>query len=512
MTTAMNPKATQKLSRLLADFVYLNDANNCDVSGLTMDSRQVNNGDVFLACRSVNQREHGKIYASVAFEKGAAAVLVDVDHGQSLDVDMQSLQQRTGKPVIAVEHLDRKLGELASRFYGNPSALLNVVGVTGTNGKTSCTQFLAQALTDETTQCGLIGTLGNGLWGQLQHTLFTTPLALDVHRLLAQMQQQGARDVVMEVSSHGLEQGRTNAVSFDIAVLTNLSRDHLDYHGDMQAYKLAKQKLFHLPTLKSAVLNLDDSFGLELIDVLEPQVQCIGYSLSNESNPRCECVQGRILENNSRGMRIHITSPWGEGELVTHLIGQFNASNLLAVVSTLLAMQIPFTEILQRMTNVQAPAGRMERFASGAAMPTVVVDYAHTPDALEKVLITLRELCEGSLWVVFGCGGDRDKGKRPQMGAVAETYADYVVVTNDNPRTEDAAAIIEDVLAGIKSKSAIQVQMDRKLAIVDAVKKAAVNDVVLIAGKGHEDYQIIGKDRIHFSDREIVQQLMQEAA
>jgi UDP-N-acetylmuramoyl-L-alanyl-D-glutamate--2,6-diaminopimelate ligase len=317
----------------------------------------------------------------------------------------------------------------------------------------------------------------------------------------------------MEVSSHGLEQGRVSGVEFDIAVLTNLSRDHLDYHGDMESYAQAKAKLFACSSLQTAVLNIDDEFGKDLAAHIPDEVQKIGYSLELEaSNLVDKLVTGRIESLDHSGIVIAIKSPWGKGKIKSSLLGRFNAQNLLAVLSTLLAMKLPVDKAIAAVSVVDAPAGRMERFGGADMKPVVVIDYAHTPDALRNALSTLRDHCQGDLWVVFGCGGDRDTGKRSEMGSIAEVLADHVILTDDNPRTEDAKGIVADILSGISNRSIVEVEHDRATAIRSALKQAVSNDMVLIAGKGHEDYQIIGQEKHHFSDREVVEDFLGVAA
>lgn len=507
-----NAKRQKTLSRLLADFARLEDGQNVDVSGVTMDSRTLQAGDLFFACRSVNGREHGSCYAGAAFEKGASAVLVDVDAQQDLSAELIELGKEFSRPVVAIESLDQLAGVIAARFYDQPSEAMKMVGVTGTNGKTSVSQYISQCLSAAKCSCGIIGTLGTGLWGELQMTGFTTPLAVQVQQTLAQLREQGAQAVAMEVSSHGLEQGRVSGVDFNVAVLTNLSRDHLDYHGDMENYAQAKARLFKIASLNSAIVNLDDDFGRSLVKQIALGVNVVGYSLEVENSELVnDLVSGRIERLDRSGMVVNVTSPWGQGQFRSHLLGRFNAQNLLAVLATLLVLDVPFEQALKLVGEVKAPAGRMEVFG-GESQPIVVVDYAHTPDALRNVLATMRDHCLGRLWVVFGCGGDRDKGKRPEMAEIAEALADGVVITDDNPRSENAQSIVNDILNGIKERSVVVVEHDREKAIRYAVTQATNNDMVLVAGKGHEDYQLVGDQRLHFSDREVVQDILGVAA
>ena len=502
----------KNLHRLMADFAHLEDVQDCDVLTITADSRTCETGSLFLACRSAGNHAPQKSYVENALRSGACAVAIDVEEGEVLGEEFIRYGQSFQCPVFAVANLDQKLGLIAARFYDHPSRDLQLVGITGTNGKTSASQFIAQCLHTAESPCGVIGTLGTGLWGNLDKSLFTTPLAVDVQKMLATIRDQQAATVVMEVSSHGLAQGRVNGVEFDVAVLTNLSRDHLDYHGTMENYAQAKSKLFQLPKIRVGIVNLDDDFGRSLIKSMHPDARCVGYSLELEqAPPGCELISGRIKTLTATGMEIEVTTPNGKGHFQTTLLGRFNASNLLAVLAVLLQLDVPFSDALDRLSKVSAPAGRMEQFG-GNQQPLVVVDYAHTPDALEKVLATLREHCVGMLWAVFGCGGDRDKGKRPEMAAIAEALADKVVVTDDNPRTESALAIVQDVVSGFSKIDAIHIEHDREKAIQFAIQSASANDMVLIAGKGHEDYQIIGNERHYFSDRAVVLSCLQEAA
>ncbi len=490
--TAAARSPDMSLCGLLAGFAAVDAANDCHVSGLALDSRRVQAGDLFFACRG--SRSHGNAFVADAIRAGAVAVAVEAGDAAAV--------ADAGVPVVAVDQLAEKVGPIAARFFGDPSTHLKMIGVTGTNGKTSCSQFLAQALHSNAAPCGVIGTIGSGLCGDLLPSSHTTPDAIALQALLARMHDLGARHVVMEVSSHGLEQKRVSGVAFDVALLTNLSRDHLDYHGDMAAYALAKRRLFESPGLRWAVLNLDDALGRVLFDTLPASLPRIGYTLAGAPTVG-QVVQGVALNLHGGGLEMMVRSPWGEGRLQSTLLGRFNAANLLGTLAALLALEVPLDVALARLAAVQAPAGRMERFG-GDDQPLVVVDYAHTPDALEQVLETLREHCRGTLWCVFGCGGDRDRGKRPQMAEVAERIADRVVVTDDNPRHEDPARITADILAGMARPSDHCVERDRAAAITGAIAEAGAGDVVLVAGKGHEDYQIIGDERRHFSDREVV--------
>ncbi len=499
------------LRELFADISANAELAAISITGLTTDSRDVVVGDLFLACRSA--AGDGREFIGHALVAGALVVAVDVVPGEELQSGLRDLASKYGATIFAVPGLAEQIGRIAAHFYGDPSLFMRVIGVTGTNGKTSCSQFIAQCLHNAEEPCAVIGTLGSGLWGSLTPTGFTTPLAVALQRSLAEFRAAGARFVSMEVSSHGLAQGRTDATRIEVALLTNLSRDHLDYHGDMEAYAGAKRKLFQLPGLRVAVLNLDDEFGQRVANEIPVGVARIGYSMAQHpAAADFPVIHARALPRETAGLRLQIFSPWGDGELQSDLLGGFNAENLLAVLGGLLALDIPFATALEKLAKVQPPPGRMERFGGVFGQPLVVVDYAHTPDALEHVLGTLREYCRGKLWAVFGCGGDRDRGKRPQMGAIVERLADHVVLTDDNPRSESARDITKDILAGMANPAAVVVQHDRQLAIAYAVAAASADDIVLVAGKGHEDYQIIGNQRRLFSDRVVVRELLDKVA
>lgn len=501
MAAAVNRQAPAMLGQLVAGLADAGAAAALEIDALTLDSRKVTEGSLFLAC--AGSREHGAAYIDMALEKGAAAVLVEPGSGIG-QLPVELLQQGRDVPIIPVADLRRRAGEIAERFYQHPSRALTMIGVTGTNGKTSVSHFIAQALSGPA-PCGVIGTLGSGLFGALESAGGrTTPDPVTLHAELAAMRDAGAKQAVMEVSSHGLDQGRVSGVSFDVAVFTNLSHEHLDYHGDMHSYAAVKRALFQWPGLKSAVINLDDEYGRAWLKDLPEGCSAIGYSLEGGSTGyginelKCDDL---LLSD--EGISFRIRSPFGSGRLESTLLGRFNAANLLAALGALLAVGIPFDKAVERLSAVSTVPGRMERYG-GEGQPMVVVDYAHTPDALEHVLKALAEHCSGQLWCVFGCGGERDQAKRPMMGRVAERYADHVIVTNDNPRGEDPFTILEQILAGVEEPDAVYVLYDRAEAIERAIKLAAADDVVLIAGKGHESEQCVGDTCIPFSDREQV--------
>ena len=482
------------LSALLQGIVDLKPEADRNISGMSLDSRDIQAGDLFLACAGRNH--NGASFIDAAINNGAVAVLWETQPGiQAIPLAYRPVSKGKTVPVIAVPDLSQLAGILADRFYGQPSRALFVCGVTGTNGKTSVSQFLAHTLSADA-PAGVIGTLGHGLYQHLEMGRHTTPDAVTVHRWLAELREQGAASVAMEVSSHALHQGRVNGVLFDCAVFTNLSRDHLDYHGDMQSYAAAKAGLFSMPGLRYAVINSDDSTGRELLPRLPNTLRVLRYGLEAEHQPD---VLGKCLSLSADGVEVELETPHGTGRFHSRLLGRFNISNLLAVLAVLLLSGIPLQGALARLATVKPVAGRMETFG-GDAKPLVIVDYAHTPDALEQVLKALREHCRGRLWCVFGCGGDRDAGKRPLMGAIAEALADVVIVTNDNPRSEDLEQILADIKQGMTAPELIQTQPDRRQAIAAAIAQAKPGDVVLVAGKGHEAWQQIGDTRIPFSD------------
>lgn len=450
--------------------------------GMTADSRRVQRGDVFLAYPGATH--DGRAHIAQAIHAGAAAVLW-APEGFAWDAAWSV-------PHLPVAALREQAAALASAWHGAPSQALWMTGITGTNGKTSVSHWLAQALTALGRKTAAIGTLGNGFPGAFAKDSHTTPDAVTLQGLLAGYRDMGAAGVAMEVSSHGLDQGRVAEVAFDVAILTNLSRDHLDYHGSMQAYGDAKARLFQWPGLKTAVVNADDAYGAQLVAQLSvPQV--IRYGLEH-GDLRARMQADRL------GLQLEITSPWGEGTLRSPLLGAFNAYNLLAALGGLLAVGVDMAAALAVLHDVRAVAGRMQIVEGHPGKPVVVVDFAHTPDALEKVLSALKALLcgRGRLICVFGCGGGRDTGKRPLMGAAVAAVADRAIVTSDNPRHEEPAAIVDHILAGMPAGQTVM--LDRRAAIQAAVREAGAEDLVLLAGKGHEDYQEIHGVKHPFSD------------
>ncbi len=481
------------------------DSLNVKITRLMTDSRAVQAGDTFVAYPG--EKQDGRQYIAQAIAQGANAVIYEKHvFGPKRQSHNFEWDERWQLPHLAVSDLRHKTGWLADAVMESPSQHLHVIGITGTNGKTSTSHWISQGLSDAGKKCALIGTLGNGFSGDLQPTVNTTPEAISVHGLFAEYLQQDAAAVAMEVSSHALAQGRVNGVRFDIAMLTNLSRDHLDYHGDMDSYAASKRKLFDWESLRCVVLNLDDAFGAGLVEELSgSQVDVIGYGLSDAALKLAErqgirMVYGRIREMSARGLSLSVHSSWGGAELHSGLLGRFNAENLLGVLAVLLASDVALDVAVNSLGRMQAVAGRMQRLG-GASQPTVVVDYAHTPDALEKVLLTLREGSgdDKKLICVFGCGGDRDRGKRAMMGKVAERFADHSVVTSDNPRNELPENIIAEIVGGMNAGKH-EIVIERSVAIAQAIARARQQDTVLIAGKGHEEYQEISGVKYTFSD------------
>ena len=466
------------------------------VNDLTLDSRAVAPGSLFLALKG--RTHHGLKFAEQAVARGARAVLYE----DSPDAVAPSLG--AGVFVAAVPQLSQRASTIADRFFGAPSQSLTMAGITGTNGKTTCAWLLAQALQFCGRPAAYMGTLGYGRPPAVTATEHTTSDAVSVQRHLAALRSLGAECVSMEVSSHALDQDRVAAVRFNTAAFTNLTRDHLDYHGTMEAYCLAKARLFVWPSLVNCVINIDDGFGQQLAS--RPlQARLVVTTQRRTTAPKqAEFVRASRVTPDPAGLVIGVDSSWGPGELTVRLIGEFNVDNVLTVLAVLLAWNIPLSQAIRALEQCRAASGRMEMFGGRGLTPLAIVDYAHTPDALAKALSAARLHCRGQLRVVFGCGGDRDAGKRPLMGRIAAELADDIIVTDDNPRTEDPGSIVADILAGIAGGAPVIVEHDRALAIRMGLQRSGPDDVVLIAGKGHEEYQIYGKERRPFVDQAIV--------
>lgn len=460
-------------------------------TGVADDSRQVMPGDLFLAYPG--DLADGRRYIDKAIERGAVAILWQAggDFAWNPALTVANLQ---------VDTLRQLAGPLAHAVYGHPSEGLSLIAITGTNGKTTISQFVARAFAKP---CAVIGTLGAGFPGALLETGFTTPEATTLMRYLAEFREQRAAACALEASSIGIEEGRMNGARVDVAIFTNFTRDHLDYHGSMEAYAAAKAKLFSWPRLRTAIINLDDELGLKLVRETSA-MRVLGYAIGEAKRDFPALVRAEELVETPFGQHFVLVLPNGRAEVETSLVGRYNVSNLLAVAAVLHDAGMQPGEVARRIADLTPPPGRMERIG-GDAEPLIVVDYAHTPDALDNALGALRSVADargGRLVVVFGCGGDRDKGKRPQMGRVAEQRADHALVTSDNPRSEVPQSIIDDVLAGM---SHAEVEIDRALAIRRAVLEADARDVILLAGKGHEAYQEVAGIRMPFSDVEQAQ-------
>ena len=478
-----------KLYELLSPWVEV-PIPDVEISGLQNDSRHVMPQDLFIAYPGA--AADGRLFIEQAFQAGAVAIVYEPEQWPL------SVLLPGHIPCLAIPGLAKQLAAIASRFYGNPSHQLSVTGVTGTNGKTTIAYQLAQAYSILGGTAAYIGTIGQGRVNALQALYNTTPDALCLQRLLHDYQQQGLQHVCMEVSSHALSQQRVDHIEFKDAIYTNLSHDHLDYHHTMEAYAAAKAQLFSMPLLEHAILNHDDAYCALMTKQLPKTCETFTYGLQQGSD-----VRVLSYDTHMSGSHLLIDSPWGKHELSVGLLGTFNIYNSLAVLTSLLATGVKPAEVIDVMSKIEAAPGRMELVLQ---KPCVIVDYAHTPDALDNVLSTLQQLKKGRLGVVFGCGGDRDKTKRPMMGRIASQYADFVIVTSDNPRTEDPLTIVNEVAAGLLPTSHAIKMLDRKEAIHHALEMASEDDIILIAGKGHESYQEIGKTRFVFSDQDVVRE------
>ena len=498
MSLVMNSAQNfHSLSDLLAGIADVPIDANPLITGITLDSRKVDSGDLFIALPGT--RQHGNNYIDAAISQGASSVIYDaateLPTGLKCDI-----------PLIKVSDISQQAGYIASRFYNEPSKSMRVTGITGTNGKTTCCVLLAQAFKSLGARPGIIGTLGMGLWGKMTASTHTTPDAVTLQSEMSLLRDQGSDELLMEVSSHGLEQGRVCGTDFNIAVLTNLSQDHLDYHGSMQDYAAAKAKLFQKHELETAIVNADDDFGKELLAGTINARQVFSYGLHTDDS-KAGNVRVIDIELHAAGLKLHVDSPWGELRIDSKLMGRFNAYNLLACAAVLLAAGYKPDEVGRALSIAESAAGRMQCFSSGHA---TVVDFAHTPDALQQVLIALREhIPARRLICVFGCGGDRDQAKRPMMGRIAEQFADVVIITDDNPRFEEAAAIRADILAGMQ-EAGIEIA-NRRQAIKAAWAMAEHDDIILIAGKGHETTQQLGDLKVPFSDIDVVTELLSES-
>lgn len=454
------------------------------------DSRHVLPGDVFLAMPGLTV--DGRAFMQQAVDHGAGTIYYEQIGSEHFTLP------KTHVPLIPIEHLSRHQGNIAAEFYGFPSRELTLIGITGTNGKTSTSYFIAQCLSET----AVLGTTGYGRLNQLKKLAHTTPMAADIQRILRELIDSGFASVAMEVSSHALDQHRVVGVDYDMAVFTNLSRDHLDFHGDMAHYAEAKKKLFSWPTLQSAIVNSDDLIGQEIMREHEGRYSLLTYSMHHQAD-----ISVLDIQPIQKGFRVDVQTPWGRATFCIPLLGLFNIQNCLAVIGVLGCMGVSLADIVSKIAHLKSAPGRMEVIAK-TDVPTVVIDFAHTPDALEQTVSALRDHCKGALYCVFGCGGNRDPGKRPLMGAIASRFCDHVIITNDNPRHENPEAIAASIAQAVDPLKLSAVILDRREAIIRALEMASVNDVILIAGKGHEDYQIVGDDVLPFNDGVVVRELL----
>ncbi len=484
--------AQKRLSDLVKGWVSVPAGLDCWVGDIQQDSREIRRGALFIAAEGVNTQ--GSDYIDQAIENGASAIVLPGENSQ--------VYERNNVIFVELPQVRPVTGEIAHRFFGQVTRGMTVVGVTGTNGKSSVTHYIAELATALGTPAAVIGTLGIGKPGALQAGTHTTPDAVSVHRHMARLFEEGNKLVAMEVSSHALDQYRVGGVQFDVAVFTNLTRDHLDYHGTMQAYGEAKQQLF-LGEKVQRVINLDDSTGQAWLQEFGAE-RTLSYSADGASGSAT--VQALAPQYSQEGIRFSLLVDGQSQAATVPLVGAFNLSNTLAAIAGMLALGYELSTVVSGLCALQAVPGRMERLptpVSQSDSPVVIVDYAHTPDALSVVLRALRVHCQGALWCVFGCGGDRDPGKRPLMGEIAEALADVVVITDDNPRTEAPEVIIADILKGLSAPEAALVVQPRENAIEYAISHAGTGDIVLLAGKGHEDYQEIKGTRFTFSDSKV---------
>ncbi len=487
--------------------------NGVEIKGLSVNSSAQINGQLFIAIPGGNV--DGRDYIERAVAAGARAILLEEN---GITGPQQKTLEALNVPWATVTDLTKKLIEIADYFYSYPGDKLKLVGITGTNGKTSICQITAQIIKNLTGCCGQMGTLGNGLVGDLQPSLNTTSDVITTRKIFSEVVEAQAKFMLMEISSHALAQQRIKGLDFAVAVFTNLTQDHLDYHHTLEAYAAEKRKLFTDYNPKFVVLNQDDEFSRKLIEDEAIQAENIIYSI--EKNNATKSVENFKLDNTYKviasqvetlpfGQSFFLQTPWGNQQITISLLGEFNLSNVLAVIAILGCVGFSFAEIVAEIEKINPVAGRMETFKY-KNNPVVVVDYAHTPDALNQALKALKAHFEGKLWCVFGCGGDRDRAKRSLMAAAVQKNADFIIVTDDNPRYEDGEQIVQDILAGLKNNKNVTIERDRKKAITQAIKLADSKDIILVAGKGHEDYQLVAGKTLSFSDRTLVKTLLKE--
>ncbi len=490
----------------LKDFTFYNEKlADIVISDIQLDSRLIKQGDLFIALKG--HQNDGRNFIANAVEKGAKVVLCELVKGEQADHILEQFAKNidTHYKIILVENLSQKVSKIAHCFYENPADKLSLVAVTGTNGKTTISNLLAQWQQLLGKKSAVMGTMGNGLYGNLQESNNTTPSAVEIAQYFTNFVKQDVDFCAMEVSSHSLVQHRVKDLYFNAVIFTNLTRDHLDYHKTMDEYEKAKSQLFFDYQSDIKIINYDDEVGRKWLEKLP---DAVAYSCDPSIRvDREKFVRAKAVDVKDGKAFINVHSSWGNAILESGLVGSFNVSNLMAAFATLLSLGEDFNKLVETAPQLANVCGRMQSF-SAKGKPTAIIDYAHTPDALEKALIAAKEHCKGKLWCIFGCGGDRDSGKRPQMAQIAERYADKVIVTDDNPRSEDSDKIADDILKGFSSRDNVEVIYIRQYAIEKAMKKAKERDVILIAGKGHENYQIIGTKKFHFSDQEEVQKYL----
>ncbi|AAZ40781.1 UDP-N-acetylmuramoylalanyl-D-glutamate--2, 6-diaminopimelate ligase [Candidatus Blochmanniella pennsylvanica str. BPEN] len=494
---------SRNLYKLFIPYVF-NNPTSPALTGMELDSRNIVLGNLFVAVKG--SKTDGRLYIDYAIKKGASAVLLE--SWSDITISKKYSYHLNKIPVVHVNYLPRYLSDIAGSFYNHPSRFLDLIGVTGTNGKTTITHLLARWVQLLGKKSAVMGTLGNGMLNNMCLSNNTTCSSIDAQKILSQFVKDKITFVAMEVSSHGLNQYRVDALYFKAAIFTNLSHDHLDYHGNVMQYSMSKWRLFDELCVEKYIINADDPVGCRWLYYL-PQAIAVTITRNLPFFWKGKWICALKVNYHIHGTDITFDSSWGHGVIHSQLLGEFNVSNLLLALGTLLILGYPLSLLVHTSSQLQPVAGRMEVFRSHG-YPTVIVDYAHTPDALEKVLISIRQFYYwGQLWCVFGCGGDRDPSKRALMGCIVSRYADYIIITNDNPRTEEPQSIINDITRGITHrKKIIKIIQNRCCAIQTAILKASLEDVILISGKGHEKYQIIGNNRIYHSDKDIVENFL----
>lgn len=487
------------LSQLVPELGLAEPFASIKIRGVTLDSRQIRPGYLFIALKGT--RDDGNDHIAGAISAGAVAVFV----ASTADLRAGTVRSESGVPIIAMNNLGERVSDIASSYFDRPSIKMRVIGVTGTNGKSTCVSLIAQLAEQLSFKAATIGTLGVGVEGAWHELGMTTPDAITCQRVLAALHDQHVKLVAMEISSHGLDQNRVSAVRFASGVFTNLSHDHLDYHKNLQQYAAAKQKLFGSTGLKSAIINLDDPFAAQMVEAAKQNAEVLTYSLLHFVAD----VFASDIHYSSDGVQFNLQSPWGAAKVESPLLGEFNVYNVIAALAALAAEGFNYRDLTKAVRYLKPVPGRMQKVVGEDVL--VVVDYAHTPDALAQAIAATRVHTSGDLWVVFGCGGDRDRTKRAAMARIAENYADHVVVTSDNPRNEKPDSIIAEICSGFIDETHHSI-VDREEAICFAVQNAQPGDVVLVAGKGHENYQLVGSEKRPFDDVTVSEKAMQSRA